>query len=394
MHIALFLHFYQPPTQKRDIVMRVAQESYIPIIRGLTRNPRGKITLNIAGCLLPKLEQYGFTDLLSQIRHLIAKGRIELVGSSAYHAFLPKLPEAQIIHQIDLQEEILHKYFGTDLVLKGFFPPEMAFVPKMAKIILNKGYEWIILDSFAKRGTHAFAPLYQDKEGMQYFFRNRAASYALVAEDIHTVPDFIDMVQRLTKDKLYRVLALDGETFGHHRPGHEGLLEKIYKSDEITMHTISDLHTLGLEPITLKPRKSSWTILDKSRSIHQPFIRWNDPENDIHRMQWLLTEMAIRAPHDAKSQKRLDSGLFSCQYWWASARPWWQVEMIESGAHALLQAIIYSHATTRYKRKAVDLYHNIVASAFDWMRSGKMQKRVNQEHEYLQMSGENIRVNQ
>ncbi|MBP6993627.1 hypothetical protein KBB12_00085 [Candidatus Woesebacteria bacterium] len=394
MHIALFLHFYQPPTQKRDLVVRVAKESYIPVIRDLTRNPRGKITLNITGCLLSRLDQCGYSGLLNQIRQLVSKGRIELVGSSAYHAFLPKLPEAQIIHQIDLQEMLLRKYFGEKVSLKGFFPPEMAFVPKMAKIIQKKGYEWIILDSFSLERNRVYAPLFEDKNGMRYFFRNRPASYALVAEDMHTVKDFTIMVERLTKNKLYRVLGLDGETFGHHRPGHEELLAKIYKSEEIDMHTISELENLGLQKTTFKTRQSSWTILDSKRSTHQPFVRWNDPENEIHKMQWQLTELAIRTPHDAKSQRKLDSALFSCQYWWASARPWWQIEMIESGAHALLQAIIYSHATARHKQKAVDLYHKIVATAFDWMRSGKMQKRVNQEHEYMQVSGEKLRVNQ
>ena len=393
MHIAIFLHFYQPPTQKRDLVVRVAKESYIPVVRGLLHNPTGKITLNIAGCLLSKLDQFGYSGLLSQMRQLVSKGRIELVGSSAYHAFLPKLPEAQMIHQIELQEELLHRYFGTNLKLKGFFPPEMAFIPRMSKIIQKRGYEWIILDSFAKRGSYAHAPLYKDKDGMKYFFRHRPASYALVADDMHSVQDFSAMVESLTKGKLYRILALDGETFGHHRPGHEGLLDKIYKSDDIALHTISELEHLGLESIIIRPHKSSWTILDNNRSVHQPFVRWNDPENEIHHMQWELTELAINTPHDVKSQKKLDSALFSCQYWWASARPWWQIEMIESGAHALLQAVIYSHATARHKRKAVDLYHNIVATAFDWMRSGKMQRRVNQEHEYMQTTKDKIQVN-
>lgn len=390
MHIALFLHLYQPPTQKRDLVIRVTKESYIPIIRGLMHNPGAKMTLNIAGCLLTKFDQYGYSGLINQLRQLVSKGRVELVGSSAYHAFLPKLPESQMLRQIELQEGILRRFFGESLVLKGFFPPEMAFVPKMSPIIQKKGYKWIILDNFARRGSSAYAPLYEDKGGMQYYFRHRMASYALVAQDIRTSADFTKVIGELTKDKLYSVLALDAEMFGHHRPGYEALLEKIYKSNDIRLHTISELEGLGLQKVVVDTHQSSWTILDKHRSIHKPFIRWRDPENEIHRMQWGLTELAIKAPHDIKSQKKLDSALFSCQYWWASALPWWQVEMIESGAHSLLQSVIYSHATAQYKRKAVDLYHNIVATSFDWMRSGKMQRRVDQEQEYMQMNTDKI----
>jgi len=35
----------------------------------------------------------------------------------------------------------------------------------------------------------------------------------------------------------------------------------------------------------------------------------------------------------------LDEGLHSCQYWWASCRPWWDVGMIERGAAVLCDAV-------------------------------------------------------
>jgi len=393
MHIALFLHFYQPPVQKKDVIIRVVQESYAPIIDGLLKDPEGKITLNITGSLLLHLEKYGYDKLIDNIAVLVNRGQIELVGSSVHHAFLPKLPKDQIIRQIRLHEELLHKYFGNELKIRGFFPPEMAFTPQLGNIVQELGYEWIILDTYAKRGAHGYAPLYQNKKGMKFFFRNRLISYGLVTEELKNESMFIDMINRISQDRLYQVIGLDGETFGHHRPGYESILAKIYHSRKIKLHTISGLEDLDLKPYIIQPRKSSWTILDATRSVQQPFIRWNDPDNEIHHKQWQLTEMACKSPHDDKSQKRLDRALFSCQYWWACARPWWHVEMIEAGAHALLNTIIYSHATARYKHKAVDLYHDIVATAFEWMRTGKMQRRVDVEHEYLQIDKSKLRVN-
>lgn len=393
MHIALFLHFYQPPMQKRDVVVRVAEESYIPVIEGLMRHPKGKITLNINACLLSQLEKYGFGKLIGQIGKLVERGQIELVGSSAFHAFLPKLPEEQIVRQIQLQEESIREYLGN-VSVKGFFPPEMAYTPKVGHIVKDLGYEWILLDSYGKRGGNAFAPLYKDEEGMTYFFRSRTASFALVAGDIQNDRDLVHILKKNSGERTYYILGLDGETFGHHRKGYEKVLDKFYSSKIFEMCTISELKGLDLETSVIKPRKSSWTILDAKRSIHQPFIRWNDPENDIHRMQWKLTDMACRVPHDAKSQKQLDRALFSCQYWWACARPWWYIELVESGAHELLQSIICSHATALYKEKALDLYHDIIATAFEWMRNGKMQRRVDQEHEYMHMDLNKIMVNQ
>ena len=383
-NLSVFIHFYQPPTQKREVVVQIAEESYIPVAEGLLKNPKAKITANITGSLLLLLEKYGYSRVIELYKDLIAKGSIEVVGSSAYHAFLPKLPDNLIIRQIDLQEQLLRKYFGSQVKLRGFFPPEMAFVPKMSRIVQAKGYEWILLDKYAKRGARAYAPLYRDKEGLVYFFRNRDASYAIVRETLKNSNELLEYFDTSTKDMAYRIVALDGETFGHHHKKGEKFLEDIYKNKSITLKTISEIMNMDLEVSIISPRKSSWTILDKKRSIKKPFIRWADNENEIHNMQWKLTKMAYEAKHDEKSLKKLDTALFSCQYWWACARPWWHIEMIESGAHALLQSIIESHSTAKYKEKALVIYHSIVATAFTWMRTGKMQKRVDQEHEYLQ----------
>lgn len=393
MNLALFLHLYQPPIQKRDIVLAVAVESYVPIVEGLQKHPHARLTLNIAGCLLSQLAKYGYSRLLVELGDRARKGQIELVGSSGYHAFLPNLPEKQIIRQITLQTRMIEKYLGKNIKLRGFFPPEMAFTPRLSSIAEKQGFKWILLDEYAKRGSHAYAPLYQDRNGMTYFLRNRAASYGVVAESLKTSDDVIELVRKSGHETLYTIIGLDGETFGHHRPGYEKILEKVYEDRRIQLHTISALEKLDLVPSVIVSKKSSWTILDQSRSKKQPFIRWDDPENEIHRLQWTLTRMAYKSKHDEKSQTKLDRALFSCQYWWACARPWWRVEIIESGAHALLQAIIYSHATAKYKRKAVDLYHDIIATAFDWMRSGKMQRWVDKEHEHLHMNAKTVRVN-
>jgi hypothetical protein len=128
--------------------------------------------------------------------------------------------------------------------------------------------------------------------------------------------------------------------------------------------------------------------------VKSPFIRWSDPENSIHRLQWKLTHLACHLCTDEKSQRKLDKALFSCQYWWASARPWWCIEIIEAGAHALLQAIIESHASARIKERGVDLYHEIVTTAFEWMRNGKMQRMVDKEHEYLYYDPFSMKANQ
>lgn len=396
-NLGLFLHLYQPPVQKKDVVQKVTVESYLPIIAGLKKNPQARVTMNITGCLVLQWDKYGYQQLIADIAQLVAQGTIELTGSSAYHAFLPKLPVDQVIRQITLNTEILKKYFGKDIVLRGFFPPEMAFVPSLVPVIKDLGFEWIALDERGKHGARVHHRLFEDKHGMKYAFRDRDLSYETVTGEMSTARDLRSFIKRPPACGPdcdgYTIIALDGETFGHHRHGYEKILEDMYVDKQINLMTISGLMQKNYPVSSIKPRKSSWTILDRARSIKQPFLRWADPENEIHTMQWKLTKLACQITHDEKSQKKLDLALFSCQYWWACAKPWWYIEMIEAGAYALLQSILSSHSTAVTKTKAVDLYHDIVATAFDWIRTGKMQRLVDQEHEYLHYN-KDAKVNQ
>lgn len=397
-NLGIFLHFYQPPFQKKEVLDRVTREAYIPVIDGLIAHTSARLTLNISGCLLSMWARGGYEDLLAKIRNLVLSGRVELTGTSAYHAFLPKLPAVQVIRQIKLHEDLIHKYLSKDIVLKGFFPPEMAFVPHLSKLIQQMGYQWIALDERSKRGVPVHHRNYVDARGMRYVFRHRDLSYALASGAIRSAKHLFASIEKpKTCDDLcdgYTVIALDGETFGHHRKGYEKLLEELYKSSGVRLFTLSELLQKEHDTSVIIPRKSSWTILDRKRSISMPFIRWADSTNEIHTLQWKLTKLAYSVTHDERSQKLLDKALFSCQYWWACAKPWWHIEMIEAGAYALLQSIISSPSTAVKKKLAVDLYHDIVATSFEWMRTGKMQRLVNSEHEYLHYQGHEIETNQ
>ena len=52
---APLLHIYQPPTQFAEVLKRITEESYIPLVEFLTRNPQAKLTLNIPGSLTQQL---------------------------------------------------------------------------------------------------------------------------------------------------------------------------------------------------------------------------------------------------------------------------------------------------------------------------------------------------
>lgn len=389
---ANFLHIYQPPTQKSYWINRITEECYRPLFAGFVDRPNLQATFNINSVLIELLDSHGHQDVIDNIRTLLEREQIELTASAKYHAMLPFLPDYEVRRQIDLNNRSHQKYFGDAYKPRGFFPPEMAFSPELAKIVADEGYEWIIVDELSYPHDELpvdFTTRY-NVEGLDDFgiyFRERETSWTILSGQIGTA----ELLQKSLGDRLdqdgYLLTAMDGETFGHHRPGMELLLFNVADSKEMPSRKVSDLED-NIEPVrSVKPQASTWALMRKDLERNAPFSRWQDPDNEIHQMQWKLTNMAIDAYKDKHSKQKdlvedeLDQSLHSDQYWWASARPWWSIEMIELGAKELYDAICASDVDQKTKDEARELYHDIVFTAFDWQREGKVDELAKAEDE-------------
>ncbi len=392
MYWANFLHIYQPPNQKKEILKKIVKESYQKIIQGLKENPRAKLTLNINACLTELLIKHGFKDLVFEIKSLVEKGQIELTGSAKYHAFLPLLPENEIKRQIKLNQITNEKYFGKGYSPKGFFPPEMAFSNKVAKIVQSFGFDWILADEASLPGEPDYSKIYKIK-GMgdfKIFFRERETSFKILSAQIASGPMLIaDLGERLKKPN-YLLTAMDGETFGHHRPGLEKLLFDIYKSEELSTITISELENYFKDEVVCQPVVASWTLMHKDLARNIPFSRWHDPENKIHQLQWKLTNLAIKVFNSSDKKRKgvkearamLDKALHSDQYWWASAKPWWSLEILEKGAKELKDVVFATPGiSSTIKKQAQGLYQKIVFTALDWQRKGVVEDLVKEHYD-------------
>jgi len=386
---ANFLHIYQPPTQKEYWVKKIANESYRKVLKGFKKNPKAKVTLNINAVLTELFDKYNCRDVIADIKKLAERGQIELTASAKYHPFLPLMPKEEIIRQIKLNTETNKKYFGKIYQPKGFFPPEMAYNRKVGETVAELGFEWIILDELAFSGKIKdidWEKIYNLKGFKDFFvfFRERESSFRILSAEIGMSVFSSNMLIQLLGERInkneYLITAMDGETFGHHRPGLEDLLFDLYQTKELKPTTISDLLTQFKKRGTVDPRSSSWALMKKDIEQNTPFSRWQDKNNEIHSMQWQLTKLALKNikqinPSDkkfAEIRHNLDKALHSDQYWWASAMPWWSIEMMEAGAKDLKDVILETPAAKKDKELAVQLYQNIIFTAFDWQRSGKV----------------------
>lgn len=394
MYWANFLHIYQPPTQAEEVVIKVSNESYRKIVKMLLEHPEGHYSLNMNASLTEQLVQYKIYDVIEGIGQLAERGQIEFIGSAKYHPILPLISESEIARQIELDAKVNRLVFGDVFNPVGFFPPEMCVSQKLAEVIKNLGFRWMISDEVGhhgKAGEVKYDRIYQ-VEGLDdfyIFFNNREVSSKLTRGLYPTIVEFNKEVVSKVPDNWYLVAGADGEVYGHHRFGQEILLQQSLEDPNIKLVKVTSLIDLFQQKEQTRIIDSSWSATEKELADGIPFPQWNYPDNEIHQMQWQLAYLVIETinslnpestPNFERARDLLDRGLHSCQWWWSSCRPWWNTYMIEMGAMQLYDAMnsVKESINIDIYNRAFDLAHRIIDTSKYWHIDGTATELKNQ----------------
>ena len=337
------LHLYQPPTQFPKVLRQIAEESYVPLVSFLARNPGAKITLNINASLTEQLHRFGYDDLLRGIRKLVQAGQVELLGSAAYHPLLPRLPFSEMTRQIKLNEEINRRFLGEIYQPRGFFPPELAYSPRVGKVLFELGYEWVLVEScFGPREPVLFDRVYElSGQELLVFYRHKDVSLAIAFGRVKTADEVLTLSQKSLKEEDYLLTAMDGETFGHHWKDGFSLLSDLFSRFKTVL--VSELPSRYPRREKTDPLESTWAATFEDCRKGNVYPRWDNPGGPLHPKQWELFNLAIsvvgRAGDKGRGRKLLDKALHSDQFWWASHNPHWHLGMVARGLKLLVAAI-------------------------------------------------------
>lgn len=399
MKWANFLHIYQPADQQPDILKAIVDQCYRPIISHIANSDNIKITLNITGALIELFDKHGYRDLIELLKKAGEQGKIEFTSSAKYHGFLPMLTDDDIVRQIKANDETMVNYLGHKAYKpKGFFPPEMGFSKNIINIVEKLGYKWIILDEisgYGEPGKIDYNKIYKIKDSsLNVFFRERRLSNLIMSAVVRSKETLMQAMKDDLKSDRYIVTAMDGETFGHHRPGLEKMLFDILDTKDFNLVNISDLLKEKREVVEVMPVPSTWASSKEDIDKGIQFLSWKDPENNIHTWQWELfylvrnevEKMDKKSPAYEEIRKKMDIGTASDHFWWASAKPWWSLEMIEDGEYRLLETVrMIPGVSEEVLRKARDLYEKIISTAFQWQRTGKIRSMMTNQNSILRI---------
>jgi predicted glycosyl hydrolase (DUF1957 family) len=366
-----FLHIYQPARSDAHIIKEAVDLSYLRIVKALEKNPQIKFNLNITACLLLKLEERGYSSLIKRIESLINNGQIEILGSAAYHALLPLVKEEEVVWQIKENERVLKRFFPKAKI-KGFFFPEMAYSPKVARIVKELGYSWLILDeiSFASKSELDFNQVYKDKNsGLKVIFRSRKYSNCYVPLEI------LSIIKNKEEIDHPIISATDGELYGLRHNDSKKIFEKTLKNNNINTILISD-YLKDKKTKEVNIRRSSWESTEKELKNNNPYNLWFNKDNEVHINLWKFVKFVNsvldkykKDPNYYWARWHFVRGLASCTFWWASANDFkdsfgpiaWNPDEVERGMLELVKTVrsLESSTSRKEKIKAELLFINI-----------------------------------
>lgn len=398
---APLLHFYQPPTQLPDVLDRICDECYRPLIRLFEDVPAARATFNISGSLVELLREHRANDVIDGFRRLGESGRFEFTGTAMYHPILPLIPPSESRRQIALNRRANREAIGDVFEPFGFFPPELCFASNIVPTVLETGHRWIIVSGVACPSDWPidFVPTVKSDEGeLAIFFRDDVLSNRIAFADLDA-ESFVESLRAIKgiRQDAYVVTALDGETFGHHVRGwEEKFLARIFAmvgesarvgdektskdADQIRVVTIGCLLDKFPRRAVPMPRASSWSTTGDDLASSNPYPLWKDPGNRVHQLQWQLTDLVLDLVQRAEelcdnevsgrfariARIQADRALHSCQYWWASRRPMWDVNMIHRGLlaqqEALLNAVRSIRSSNAPERSRADSTYRYIAA--------------------------------
>lgn len=155
---------------------------------------------------------------------------------------------------------------------------------------------------------------------------------------------------------------------------------EVAETGEIRVVTMSKLLELFPSGEAVEPRPSSWsTSMDDIRAGN-PYPLWKSKDNLFHQLQWqhlkIAIDLANRAAEAATTQSAkyyadlarglLDRAMHSDQFWWASQKPMWDVNLINRGLMQQREVVFNAYKAIRMSDLSDDekteCYYRVIAS--------------------------------
>ena len=142
-NLVLLIHAHQPIGNFDEVMEHTYAHSYLPFVECLARHPRVRMGLHYSGCLLEWFVQR-HPEYLDQIRKLVARGQVEMVGGGFYEPILITISPGDQSEQIKRLNDFIAKHFGKRP--GGAWLAERVWEPQLPAALAEAGVEYTLVD--------------------------------------------------------------------------------------------------------------------------------------------------------------------------------------------------------------------------------------------------------
>jgi hypothetical protein len=215
--LSLVIHNHQPVGNFGWVIEDVYQHAYSPMLYALERHPGIRLGLHYTGPLLQWMAA-NKPEAIDQIRGLVDRGQVEIVGGGYYEPILITLPDRDRHGQLMRMRDELEATFGQRP--RGTWLAERVWEPSLAFDLADAGYEWTCLDDNHLRAASIredamWTAFTTDDRGkrLSIFGTEQGLRYRIPFKPVDDVISYL--AQRVTPDGQYvGMMGDDGEKFG------------------------------------------------------------------------------------------------------------------------------------------------------------------------------------
>lgn len=233
-------HYYYDDFANDDIITRIAERSYMPMVRtllGMVEQSGGKFkcAISITGTAIEQLQQYvpEFIDLLKK---LASTGCVEFLSETYAHSLASLEDVDEFMRQVKSHDRLIHTLFGQKP--KVFRNTELIYDDDIAAVVASMGFKGVITEG-AKHILGWKSPdfLYSAASApkLKLLLKNDKLS-----DDISrnfsdrdwdefplTADKYMDWIAALPEDHQIINLFMSMETFGEFQPHETGIFDFI-----------------------------------------------------------------------------------------------------------------------------------------------------------------------
>jgi alpha-amylase len=155
--LLLAFHNHQPDGNFDHVFRQGYDDCYRPLLDTIAAFPRVKCALHHTGPLLEWLDRHR-PAYLDDLRHLVERGQVELLGGGFYEPMLAVLPERDAQGQLRLMNEFCAERLGQ--MPRGMWLAERVWEPALAERIAAAGLDFTLIDDTHFRYAGMSEPLF------------------------------------------------------------------------------------------------------------------------------------------------------------------------------------------------------------------------------------------